>query len=82
MACIPPLMVTIVFQIVPPLKVSGDWVSRPHISSILVFHVVNAFCRLSTTQLLSKLIHLQVIELCNRIGAAGLSAMADRLLVS
>ena len=58
MACIPPLMVTIVCQIVPPLKVCGDSVSSDHISVILLFQVVNALVRFSTIQLLSKFHHL------------------------
>ena len=44
----------LVCQMVPPLKVWGDSVSSDHISVILLVHVVNAFSKLSTIQLLSK----------------------------
>ena len=54
MACIPPLMVTMVCQMVPPLKVWGDSVSSDHISVILLFQTPKALVRFSTIQLLSK----------------------------
>ena len=54
MAYMAPLMVVTVLQIVPPLKVWGDSVSSVHISASFSFHVVNAFSKLSTIQLLSK----------------------------
>lgn len=58
MACIPPLMVTMVCQMVPPLKVWGDSVSSDHISVILLFQTPKALVRFSTIQLLSKSHHL------------------------
>ena len=54
MACIPPLMVTMVCQMVPSLKVWGDSVSSDHISVILLFQTPKALVRFSTIQLLSK----------------------------
>lgn len=59
MAWMPPWMVTMVCQMVPPLNVWGDSVSRNHISDSLSFQVSRAFSKFSTIQLLSNEVHLQ-----------------------
>ena len=54
MACTAPWILTMTFQIVPPLKVSGDCVINCQISANLLFHVSRVFSRFCTTQLSDK----------------------------
>lgn len=49
-ACTAPCIFVITFQIVPPLKSTGDCDISVHISLNFEFHVSIAFCRFPTTQ--------------------------------
>ena len=51
MAFSPPLIFTTTFQIPPPLKLSGDMVTKVQISVTLPFHISSADCRFSMIQL-------------------------------
>ena len=53
----------ITFQIVPPLKSTGDCDTSVHISLNFEFHVSIAFCKFPTTQLSLNIYHL-LISFC------------------
>lgn len=55
MACNAPWIPTITFQMVPPLKFSGDWVIIVQISASFSFQVFRAFSKFCTTQLSLKI---------------------------